>query len=75
MLGNETRFKKNRHDERNKDYLNIYEELKTRKLESYDLEIEIDLFELDEEKMKNGSLILLEKYIQKIRPIIERKCK
>lgn len=75
MLGNETRFKKNRHDERNKDYLNIYEELKTRKLESYDLEIEIDLFELDEEKMQNGSLILLEKYIQKIRPIIERKCK
>ena len=75
MLGNETRFKKNRHDERNKDYLNIYEELKTRKLESYDLEIEIDLFELDEEKMQNGSLILLEKYIQRIRPIIERKCK
>ena len=75
MLGNETRFKKNRHDERNKDYLNIYEELKTRKLESYDLEIEIVLFELDEEKMHNGSLILLEKYIQKIRPIIERKCK
>lgn len=75
MLGNETRFKKNRHDERNKDYLNIYEELKTRKLESYDLEIEIDLFELDEEKMQNGSLILLEKYIQKIRHIIERKCK
>lgn len=75
MLGNETRFKKNRHDERNKDYLNIYEELKTRKLESYDLEIEIVLFELDEEKMQNGSLILLEKYIQKIRPIIERKCK
>ena len=68
-------LKKNRHDERNKDYLNIYEELKTRKLESYDLEIEIDLFELDEEKMQNGSLILLEKYIQKIRPIIERKCK
>ena len=75
MLGNETRFKKNRHDERNKDYLNIYEELKTRKLESYDLEIEIVLFELDEEKMQNGSLILLEKYIQKIRHIIERKCK
>ena len=68
-------LKKNRHDERNKDYLNIYEELKTRKLESYDLEIEIDLFELDEEKMQNGSLILLEKYIQKIRHIIERKCK
>ena len=75
MLGNETRFKKNRHDERNKDYLNIYEELKTRKLESYDLEIEIVLFELDEEKMQNGSLILLEKYIKKIIPIIERKCK
>lgn len=63
-------------DELSKGYLHIYENKLENRLDRCSINTGRNQFKSDEDKInERKSIVLLEKYIQKIRPIIEKKYK